>query len=190
MFSLQEILSATLVLIPIIDIVGSIPLILGIRERGEVIKPFQVCIIALIFLIGFLFAGEGILRLFKVDLESFAVAGALILFVYALEMILDVDINKNKGPEGSGSIVPIAFPLVAGPASFTTLLSIRAEYALINVIIAVVINLIIVYVVLAATDLIEKILGKAVIYILRKIFGIILLAISVKLFASNIGNLI
>jgi multiple antibiotic resistance protein len=138
----------------------------------------------------FLFSGEWVLKLFHVDIESFAVAGALVIFIFAIEMILDIEIFHNKGPEGSSSIVPIAFPLIAGPGSFTTLLSLRAEYALINIIIALTLNLVFVYFVLRSTSRIEKVIGEGGIYVLRKFFGIILLAIAVKLFATNLSHLI
>ncbi|MHB9142406.1 MAG: MarC family protein, partial [Paludibacter sp.] len=123
-------------------------------------------------------------------IQSFAVAGALIIFIFSLEMILDVEIFRNKGPEGGSSIIPIAFPLIAGPGSFTTLLSLRAEYAAENIIIALLLNILFVYFVLRSTSKIEKFIGEGGIYILRKFFGIILLAIAVKLFTSNIGYLL
>jgi len=189
-FSLIELTSAFMVLFAIIDILGSIPLILDIKKKANVVHAFRASSIAFLILIAFLFTGEGILKLFNVDIQSFAVAGALVIFIFAIEMILDVEIFRNKGPEGSSSIVPLAFPLIAGPGSFTTLLSLRAEYDTINIIIALVINLLIVYFVLKSTSKIEKVIGEGGIYILRKIFGIILLAISVKLFTSNIGSLL
>lgn len=189
-FNFVQITSAFMVLFAIIDILGSIPIILKIKSKGEKIKPLSVSIISFIILIIFLFAGEGILKLFNVDFESFAVAGALIIFIFSLEMILDVEIFRNHGPEGGASIVPIAFPLVAGPASFTTLLSLRAEYSAQNIIVAIVFNIIIVFFVLRSTDKIEKMLGKGALYIIRKFFGIILLAISVKLFTTNLGFLL
>lgn len=189
-FDIQQIISAFIAVFVIIDILGSIPIIMGIKDKGEIIKPLNICIVSLGIFLLFLFGGEGILRLFKVDFESFAVAGSLIIFVYALEMVLDIEIFKNKGPEGSTSIVPLAFPLVAGPASFTTILSIRAEYSILNIIIAIILNLIFVYFVLRSTEKIEKIFGKGGIYIMRKFFGIILLAISVKLFMGNIGSML
>ena len=189
-FNIIQITSAFIVLFAIIDILGAIPIILGIKAKGEVIKPLSVSLISLGLLILFLFAGEAVLRLFNVDFASFAVAGSLILFVFALEMILDVEIYKNKGPEGGASIIPLAFPLVAGPASFTTLLSLRAEYSVENIIVAIVLNIIFVYIVLISTTKIEKLIGKGGIYILRKFFGIILLAIAVKLFTTNIGSLV
>lgn len=189
-FSLIELTSAFMVLFAIIDILGSIPLILDIKKKANVVHAFRASAIAFLILIAFLFTGEGILKLFNVDIQSFAVAGALVIFIFAIEMILDIEIFRNKGPEGSSSIVPLAFPLIAGPGSFTTLLSLRAEYDTINIILALILNLLIVYFVLKSTSKIEKVIGEGGIYILRKFFGIILLAIAVKLFTSNIGSLL
>lgn len=188
--SLIQIASAFMVLFAIIDILGSIPIILNIKQKGQKVESLKASVIALSILLLFLFSGEGVLHLFNVDIQSFATAGALIIFVFAVEMILDVEIFRNKGPEGGSSIVPIAFPLIAGPGSFTTLLSLRAEYAMVNIIIALVMNIVFVYFVLRSTSRIEKIIGEGGIYILRKFFGIILLAIAVKLFAFNIGSLL
>lgn len=189
-FDLVQIASAFMVLFSIIDILGSIPIIMGIRDRGETIKPMRVTLVSLAILISFFFGGEAVLRLFGVDFSSFAVAGSVVIFIFAMEMVLDIEIFKHRGPEGSTSIVPIAFPLVAGPASFTTLLSIRAEFATENIMAALILNLIFVYFVLSSTGKIEKLIGKGGIYIMRKFFGIILLAISVKLFTTNIGELL
>jgi len=189
-FSIIQITSAFMVLFAIIDILGSIPIILNIKKKSNVIYPFRASAIAFLILVIFLFSGEAILKLFNVDIQSFAVAGAFVIFIFAIEMILDVEIFRNKGPEGGSSIVPLAFPLIAGPGSFTTLLALRAEYATENILIALVVNLIFVYFVIKSTSRIEKIIGEGGIYILRKFFGIILLAISVKLFTSNIGSLL
>lgn len=189
-FSFIQITSAFMVLFAIIDILGSIPIILNIKRKGQVVHAFRASLVALLILIGFLFTGEAVLALFSVDIQSFAVAGALIIFIFSLEMILDIEIFRNHGPEGGSSIVPIAFPLIAGPGSFTTLLSLRAEYATENIIVALVLNLVFVFFVLKSTSKIEKIIGEGGIYIFRKFFGIILLAISVKLFTSNIGSLL
>lgn len=189
-FSLIQITSAFMVLFAIIDILGSIPIILNIKRKGQSVYALKASLVALLILIVFLFSGEAVLKLFNVDIQSFAVAGALIIFIFSLEMILDVEIFRNKGPEGGSSIVPIAFPLIAGPGSFTTLLSLRAEYAAENIIVALVLNILFVYFVLQSTSKIEKIIGEGGIYILRKFFGIILLAIAVKLFTSNIGSLL
>ena len=189
-FSILQITSAFMVLFAIIDILGSIPIILNIKRKGQSIYALKASIVALLILVVFLFSGEAVLHLFNVDIQSFAVAGALIIFIFSLEMILDIEIFRNKGPEGGSSIIPIAFPLIAGPGSFTTLLSLRAEYATENIIIALILNMIFVFMVLRSTSKIEKIIGEGGIYILRKFFGIILLAIAVKLFTTNIGSLL
>ena len=185
-----QITSAFMVLFAIIDILGSIPIILNIKKKSSQVYPFRASAIAFIILVLFLFTGEGILKLFNVDIESFAIAGSLVIFIFAIEMILDVEIFRNKGPEGSSSIVPLAFPLIAGPGSFTTLLSLRAEYATENILIALILNMLLVYFVIKSTSKIEKLIGEGGIYIIRKFFGIILLAIAVKLFTTNIGSLL
>ena len=189
-FSFIEITSAFMVLFAIIDILGSIPIIMNIKKKNNKIYAFWASLIALLILVLFLFTGEGILKLFSVDIESFAVAGALIIFIFAIEMILDIEIFRNNGPKSSSSFIPLAFPLIAGPGSFTTLLSLRAEYQIENIIVALVLNLAFVYLVLKSTNRIEKIFGEAGIYILRKFFGIILLAIAVKLFTTNLNHLL
>lgn len=188
-FNIKEIISAFMVLFAIIDITGSIPIILGLKEQGNKIQAWKAAIYSLIIFIVFLFLGDVILSFFGVDISSFAVAGSLIIFVLALEMVLGIDIFNNKGPEGSVTIVPIVFPLIAGAGSLTTVLSLRAEYAVENIVVAIVLNMIIVYVVLAKIEWAEKVLGKGGIYILRKFFGIILLAIAIKLFSTNIVSL-
>lgn len=189
-FNFIQITSAFMVLFAIIDILGSIPIILNIKRKGQNVHALRASAVALFILIIFLFSGEAVLKLFNVDIQSFAVAGALIIFIFSLEMILDVEIFRNHGPEGGSSIIPIAFPLIAGPGSFTTLLSLRAAYATENIIIALVLNMIFVFIVLKSTSKIQKIIGEGGIYILRKFFGIILLAIAVKLFTTNIGSLL
>ena len=188
--SIEQIASAAIILFAIIDITGSIPLILSLKSRGMDIHPAKTTAVALSMMILFLFAGGLILNLFKITEEAFAVAGAFVLFIMSLEMILDVEIFKNNSPKSIGAVVPIAFPLVAGPGSFTALISLRAEFSVINILIALILNLCFVFFVLKATGRIEKFLGKGGIYILRKFFGIILLAISVKLFTDNIQHLI
>ncbi len=188
--SFEQLSSAFIILFAIIDITGSIPLILNLKSRGLEIHPMKTTLVALGIMVLFLFAGGAILSLFNITEEAFAVAGSFVLFIMALEMILDVEIFKNNSPKSVGAIVPIAFPLVAGPGSFTALISLRAEFAVINIVIALVLNMIFVYLVLRATGRIERFLGKGGIYILRKFFGIILLAIAVKLFADNFQHLI
>lgn len=148
-------------------------------------NDYIVCLI-----VGFLFAGDAMLRLFNVDIESFAMAGSLVIFLMSLEMILDVVIFKNMGPIKSATLVPVVFPLLAGAGSFTTLLSLKAEYATINILFGLLLNMVFVFVVLKATDKVERIISPSAIYLLRKFFGIILLAISVRLFTTNLSALL
>lgn len=185
----QEILSAFIVLFAVIDIIGSIPIIINIKQNGRQINAFAAASLSFLLMIIFFFAGEILLKLFQVDIASFAVAGAFIIFLMSLEMILDIEIFKNQGPIKEATLVPLVFPLLAGPGSFTTLLSLRAEFSAINITIALILNMVWVYIVLTMTDRIERLLGKGGIYMLRKFFGIILLAISVRLFTANISQL-
>ncbi|PID69382.1 MAG: hypothetical protein CR989_01975 [Flavobacteriales bacterium] len=187
-FDLKETFTATLVLFAVIDIIGSIPIIIDLRRRAGHIQSEKASIVAVIIMIAFLFIGEKILRLIGIDVNSFAVAGAFVIFFLALEMILGIQLYRDDAPE-TASVVPLAFPLIAGAGTMTTILSLRAEYALINVIIAIMINSIFVYVVLKLSKRIENLLGKGGISVVRKIFGVILLAIAVKLFAANIQEL-
>ena len=188
--SFSELSRAFITLFAIIDITGSIPLILSLKSKGIDINPIRTSCVALGMMIMFLFLGERIMHLFNVDIQSFAVAGSFVLFIMALEMILDIEIFRNNGPKNMGGIVPIAFPLVAGPGSLTAMIALRAEFAPINILIALILNLVFVFLVLKSTGRIEKLLGKGGIYILRKFFGIILLEIAVKLFTSNLQYLI
>lgn len=186
----QEIASAFIVLFAVIDIIGSIPIIIDLKQKGRRVNALKATLISFALLCGFFYAGEVLLLLFQVDIASFAVAGSLIIFLMALEMILDVEIFKNQGPIKEATLVPLVFPLLAGAGSFTTLLSIRAEFASTNIIIALILNMIWVYVVLRATSRIERMLGKGGIYVIRKFFGIILLAIAVRLFTANVSQLL
>ncbi|MBO7283752.1 MAG: MarC family protein [Bacteroidales bacterium] len=188
-FCYKEILSAFMVLFAVIDITGSIPVIISLKEKGQKIESGKAAIISTIIFVIFLFLGEAILSLFGVSINAFAVAGSLVFFILAGEMILDVEIFKYQGPGGTATIVPIVFPLIAGTGSLTTVLTLRAEYAIENIILAILINMLIVFVVLKNLSIVEKILGKGGVYILRKFFGIILLAIAVKLFTANITSL-
>lgn len=185
----KEIVSATMVLFAVIDILGSIPLIINLRKKAGRIESEKTAIVAGMLLIVFLFIGKELLNLFGVTVESFAVAGAFVLFFLALEMILGITLYKDVTPE-SASIVPLAFPVVAGAGALTTVLSLRAEYHVENIIIAILINIIIVYIGLKSSVKIEKILGKQGITVIHKFFGVILLAIAVKLFATNIKIMI
>lgn len=188
-FDLLQIASAFIVLFAIIDPLGSIPIVLGIEQKGIKISAWKVATVAYTLMLAFFFAGDWILQFFKVDPRAFAVAGAIILFIMALEMLLDVEIFKNNGPEGTGSIIPLAFPLFAGPGVFTSLLAIRVNYDVINLLLAITINMLFLYFVLRSTRLITKVLKDSGIYILRKFFGLILLAISIKMFVDNLSVL-
>ena len=185
-FSFKEIISAFMVLFAVIDILGAIPIIISLREKNQKIEAGKAAIISFVILVAFLFIGQALLGLFNVDISSFAVAGALVLLVLAVEMIFGVEIFKNDSPCGSATI----FPLIAGAASFTTLLSLRAEYNILNIIIAVAMNMALVYLVLRYVYYVERLFGKSGVYVMRKLFGIILLAIAVRLFTSNLTSLI
>lgn len=185
-FNFQQILSAFIVLFAVIDIIGAIPIIIDLKDKGKDVNALKATLISFLLLLGFFYAGDILPRLFHVDIESFAVAGAFVIFLLSLEMILDIEIFKNQGPIKEATLVPLVFPLLAGAGSFTTLLSLRAEYASMNIIVALVLNMLWVYFVVRMTRKVEKVLGKGGIYLIRKFFGIILLAISVKLFMSNI----
>lgn len=183
----KEIFTAGMVLFAVIDIIGNIPIVISLRERAGHIHSEKASIIAGFVLTIFLFIGESILKLIGINVNEFAVAGAFILFFIALEMILNVQLFKDDGssPE-MASIFPLAFPMLAGPGSLTTLLSLRAEFEIQNVIVAIIINIIVIYVVLKTSSRLQRLLGKNGISIIRKVFGVILLAIAVKLFTSNI----
>ncbi len=184
----KEIATATMVLFAVIDIIGSIPIIIDLRQKTGHIQSEKASIVSLVIMILFLFVGESILNLIGIDVNSFAIAGSFIIFFLALEMILGIRLYKDEdGGKSTASIVPIAFPLIAGAGTMTSLLSLRAEYDVENIVVAIVINIILVYAVLKSSVFIEKILGKGGIAILRKVFGVILLAIAVKLFKSNVG---
>lgn len=189
-FNLQELASAFMVLFAVIDITGAVPIIIDIQKKGHAISATKAALASFVLLVAFLYAGDGLLNLFSVDISSFAVAGSLVIFVLAVEMIFGIPIFKNDSPSGTASIVPLVFPLIVGAGTLTTLLSLRAEYHIINIIIALTLNIIVVYFVLKNVTLVEKVFGKGGVYILRKFLGIILLAISVKLFTSNLTSLI
>jgi multiple antibiotic resistance protein len=185
---LREIFTATMVLFAVIDIVGSIPIIIDLRNKVGHIHSEKASIVACIMMIAFLFVGETILSLIGIDINSFAVAGSFVLFFLALEMILGIKLYRDEQNEAT-SIVPIAFPLIAGAGTMTTILSIRAEYQTINIIIAIILNIILVYGVLKSSAKIERLLTKNGLSVIRKVFGVVLLAIAVKLFAANVKGL-
>ncbi|TNE54929.1 MAG: MarC family protein [Bacteroidetes bacterium] len=188
-FDLTELIKSSIVLFAVIDVIGSVPMILRIKEQAGEIHPFRTAVVAFAIMIAFLIFGESILALFGVNIESFAVAGSILLFAMSAEMILGIDIFRDQVSGKTASIVPLAFPILAGAGSMTTLISLRAEYQLINILLSVVINLLFVYMVLRLTKRIETLLGEGGIAILKKVFGIILLAIAVKLFTSNVKEL-
>lgn len=186
----QEIASAFIVLFAVIDVLGSTPVFIDLKQQGRPVNATKATLISTFLLLAFFFVGDAMLRLFNVDIASFAVAGSLVIFLMSLEMILDVVIFKNLGPIKEATLIPVVFPLIAGAGSFTTLLSLRAEYAQVNIIIGLLLNMVFVFCVIKATERVEKIISKAAIYLLRKFFGIILLAISVRLFTANLSALL
>ncbi|MFT6800010.1 MAG: multiple antibiotic resistance protein [Nonlabens sp.] len=187
-FSFKEAFTAGMILFAVIDIVGSIPIIVDLRRKVGHVQSEKASIVAGILMIVFMFVGESMLGLIGIDVNSFAVAGALIIFFIALEMILGIQLYKDDAPE-TAAIIPIAFPLIAGAGTLTSVLSLRAEYSAINIIIAIIVNIGFVYIVLKNSGRLEKLFGKQGINVIRKIFGVILLAIAVKLFTSNIKEL-
>ena len=184
----KDIFTISMILFAVIDIVGSIPIIVDLRSKMGHIQSEKATIVAAVIMIAFLFVGEEILKLIGIDANSFAVAGSFVLFFLALEMILGIRLYKEDNPS-TASIVPIAFPLIAGAGTMTTILSLRAAYDKINIIIAIVINVVVVYGVLKSSGKIERLLGVNGLGVIRKIFGVILLAIAVKLFAANVKGL-
>ena len=180
MINIIQIVGAFLVLFAIIDITGSIPIFLSLKHSGNKFHPLYAALISLLIFVIFFFLGDAALKLFGVDIESFAVAGSIVLFIMAFEMILGVEIFKNDASSGGSTVVPIAFPLIAGPGALTTIISL----------IALLVNIVIDYLVLRYIDRLERLLGGTLISILRKFFGVILLAIGVKLFTTNLGSLI
>ena len=184
-----QILKASTVLFAVIDIIGSVPVIIKIQENSGDISPTRASLVSLGIMLGFLILGESILNLFGVDIRSFAVAGSFVLFASALEMIMGWHLFKDEVSGKTASVVPLAFPIIAGAGVMTTLVSLKAEFATVNIMIAVVLNIIFIYVVLRLTKKIEAFLGPGGIAIIKKVFGIILLAIAVKLFSSNASAL-
>lgn len=180
----REIISVTMILFAIIDIIGGIPVIIDLRRRAGHIQSEKASIAVLVLMIGFLFGGEGLLSIIGLDVSSFAIAGSIVIFIIAMEMILGVRFFKEEMPE-TVSIVPLAFPLIVGTGTMTTLLSLKSQYQTQNIIVGIVLNTLFVYLVLKNVKWLEKLLGKTGLNILRKAFGIILLAIAIKLFRSN-----
>lgn len=187
-FSWRETFTVTMILFAVIDILGSIPIIVDLRNRVGTIQSEKASIVAAVIMLAFLFVGDEILKLIGLDVNSFAVAGAFVLFFLALEMILGIRLYKDEAPN-TASIVPLAFPLIAGAGTMTTILALRAEYQSINIIVAIILNMILVYIVLKSSGKIERVLGKGGLGVIRKVFGVVLLAIAVKLFAANVKGL-
>lgn len=183
-FSLHQIASATMILFAVIDVIGAIPVVIDLMKKTGSIQALKATIVSGIIMVGFLYLGESILRVIGIDIHSFAIAGAIIMFLIGIEMVLGIRIFKEEGGNAV-SVVPVAFPLIAGTGTMTTILSIRAEFATENIIVGILINLIFVYLVLRNTGRLEKLFGQGGIIILRKVFGVVLLAIAIKLFSAN-----
>lgn len=187
----KEIFTAFMILFAVVDIVGNIPIVIDLRKKFGHIDSTKAAIVSGIIMIAFLFLGKSILNLIGIDVNSFAVAGSFILFFIALEMILGITLYKHEEHTATtASIFPLAFPLIAGPGTLTTLLSLRAEFSTENIIVAIILNVVVIFIVLKTSKSIERVLGTNGINIIRKVFGVILLAIAVKLFAHNVKALI
>ncbi len=187
MINIKEIFSVTLILFSVIDILGSIPVVISILRREGRIQAEKATIISALLMVAFLYLGQSILNLFGLDVASFAVAGAIVIFIVAMEMILGITLIKDD-PEarGSSSIVPLAFPLIAGAGTLTTILSLRVVYSELNILIGILLNLVFVYLVLRSSSWLERVIGKSGFAVLRRVFGVILLAIGVKIFKTNV----
>ena len=187
--SVREILAAFMVLFAIIDIPGSIPIIIDIKAKSGEVHPMKVTIVSYMIFLAFLFIGNPLLGVFGIDVSSFAIAGSFIIFLIAMEMILGIELFKQDS-QGGGAVFPIAFPLIAGAGSLTTILSLKAEFQTINIFVGLTLNMVVVYLVLRLTKMFERILGKGGLQILKKVFGVILLSIAIKLFLTNTGIII
>ena len=186
-FNITQFTGAFIVLFAIIDIIGTLPIVMNLERNGRIVSASRASIISLLLFIGFMYMGEAFLSLFSLDISSFAVAGSIIIFIIAMEMVLDIEIFRTNNTAGNdATFTPVVFPLIAGAGSFTTLLSIRSQFSDFNIILAVLANVLIVYVALKLSRKLEKVLSPGVICIFQKAFGIILLSISVKLFTSNL----
>lgn len=185
----KQIFTASMIMFAVIDILGSIPIIVDLREKVGKIQSEKASIVAAVIMIAFLFVGESILKLIGIDVNSFAVAGAFVLFFIALEMVLGIRIYRDDAPQ-SASIVPLAFPLIAGPGIMTTILALKSEYETENIIFAIILNIILVYIVLKLSGPLARMLGTGGLSVIRKVFGVVLLAIAVKLFVTNVKDLL
>lgn len=187
-FDLREIGSVTMILFAVIDVLGAIPVLIDLENRLGDIHEFKVTIVSGAIMLGFLFLGQSILSLIGLDIRSFAIAGAIVIFFLGIEMVLGIKLNKDES-SAAASIVPVAFPLIAGTGTLTTLLTIRAEFRVEDIVAGILINLLVVYVVIKNIKHLARLLGPGGIVILRKVFGITLLAISIKLFIANMGTI-
>lgn len=187
MFSFEQILAISFTLFAVIDILGSIPVLISLKEKLGHIDAGKATLASGFLMIGFLLVGEPFLKLMSVDVNSFAVAGSIVIFVIGLEMILGIEFFKSEKDAKSGSVVPIAFPLIAGSGTLTTVMSLKANFGEYNIMAGILINLVVIYIVLRSLSYIERILGKAGLMVVRKFFGVILLAIAVKIFKSNVN---
>lgn len=187
-FDIIEILKVTMVLFAVIDVIGSIPIIISLKQKTGGINAGKASLVSLGIMIVFLFIGQSILSIIGISIGDFAIAGSFLIFIVAFEMILGIQISKDTMP-ATASVIPLAFPLIAGTGTLTTLLSIRAEYNIVSIVIAIILNVMIVYAVLRNLNRLERLLGAGGIAILKKVFGIILLALAIKLFRSNISGL-
>lgn len=185
-FDHKQIISVTMILFAIIDIIGSIPVVIELRKKAGHIQSEKATVVSLVLMIIFLFLGTQLLKIIGLDVASFAIAGSFVIFFIAMEMILGVNFFKEEAPE-SVSIIPLAFPLIAGAGTMTTLLSLKSEYDTQNILVGIVLNMVFVYFVLKNVVIVERLLGKSGLNVLRKAFGVILLAIAIKLFRSNTG---
>ncbi|MCH5181137.1 MAG: MarC family protein [Prevotellaceae bacterium] len=187
---IAQVLSAFIVLFAVIDVLGSIPIFIDLKRQGRPVDANKATLLSTAMLVGFFYFGNAILALFSVDIRSFAVAGSIVILFMAMEMILDVEIFKNSGTTKEATLIPVVFPLIAGAGSFTTLLSLRAEFASINIMLGLALNMLFVHLVLRTTEKLQRMLPPGAIYMMRKFFGIILLAIAVRLFTVNLSTLV
>ena len=190
LINVQEFISAFLVMFAVIDVIGAIPVMMSLRQQGKDVNAFKTCSYSLALLIGFFYAGNMILNLFQIDIASFALAGSIVVFILALEMVLNVEIFKSEDTGDKSTLVPLVFPLIAGAGAFTTLISLKSQYATQNILLAVLANIIVIYFVIVLTGKLQDKISKGVLVVIRKFFGIILLAIAAQLFISNIQTLL
>ena len=189
MFSIDQILTVTFTLFAVIDMPGSIPILVSLKDKQGEIEPVKATLASAVLMLLFLFVGESFLGLLGLDLKSFAIAGSIVIFLIGLEMVLGLELFKPDPDSKSGSIIPIAFPLIAGSGTLTTLISLKDTFHTVNIVAAILINLIIIFIVLNTLHYWERLLGKSGLMVVRKFFGVILLAISIKIFKSSFGLL-